>query len=62
MFDLIEVELKRIKGMAEQAGDPFLLYLVDMALMQARMRALGLRALGSTAPEEPECLSKTSET
>jgi hypothetical protein len=39
MLELIEIELTRIRRMAEQAGDPFLLYLIDMAALEANAKA-----------------------
>jgi len=35
MAELIEIELIRVRRMAQQAGDPFLVYLIDMAVLQA---------------------------
>lgn len=36
MTDLIEIELTRIRKMAEHGGDnAFLLYLIDMSIMEA---------------------------
>jgi hypothetical protein len=39
MLDLIEIELKRIRKMAEQADNRFLVYLIDMAILEAGRRA-----------------------
>ena len=39
MFDLIEIELKRIRRMAHEAEDSFLDYLIDLAIIQANKRA-----------------------
>lgn len=39
MLDLIEIELTRIRRMAEQTDDRFLLYLLDMAILEANRRA-----------------------
>ena len=39
MLDLIEIELTRVRRMAEQADDKFLLYLIDIAIMEANRRA-----------------------
>jgi hypothetical protein len=39
MFDLIEIELTRIRRMAEQVDDGFLLYLIDLALMETNKKA-----------------------
>jgi hypothetical protein len=38
MFDLIE-ELKRVRRLAEQVDDGILLYLLDMAIVEARSKA-----------------------
>jgi hypothetical protein len=43
MLDLIEIELTRVRRMAEQAGDDFLLYLIDMAVIEAHARARSRR-------------------
>jgi hypothetical protein len=39
MLDLIEIELTRVRRMAEQTDDRFLLYLLDMAILEANRRA-----------------------
>lgn len=39
MLNLIETELTRVRRMAEQANDGFLLYLVDMAIIEAHNQA-----------------------
>ena len=39
MLDLIEIELKRVRKMAEQSGDGFLLYLIDLAIIEASVKA-----------------------
>ena len=39
MLDLIEIELTRVRRMAEHANDGFLLYLLDMAILEANRRA-----------------------
>ncbi len=43
MLDLIEIELTRVRRMAEHAEDSFLLYLLDMAILQANRRSRSLR-------------------
>jgi hypothetical protein len=59
MFELLEIELTRVRKMAEHAGDAFLLYLIDMAILQANAEArsnaggreaVGLRASPSGRP------------
>ncbi len=39
MFDLIEIELTRARGMAEQADASFLAYLIEMAIIEANAKA-----------------------
>ena len=39
MFDLIEIELTRVRRMAEQTDDGFLLYLIDIAIIEANAKA-----------------------
>ncbi len=36
MSNLIEVELTRVRKMAEYYGDDLLLYLIDMSILQAK--------------------------
>jgi hypothetical protein len=38
MFQLLEIELTRVRRMAEQAGDAFLLYLIDLAILEANAK------------------------
>ncbi len=37
MLDLMEIELIRIRKIAEHANNNFLLYLIDMAILEARV-------------------------
>lgn len=39
MIDLIEIELTRVRRMAEHTNDTFLLYLLDMAILEANRRS-----------------------
>jgi hypothetical protein len=39
MLDLVEIELIRVRNMAVQAEDTMLLYLIDMAIMEAKSKA-----------------------
>lgn len=39
MFELIEIELTRVRRMAEQTDDGFLLYLIDIAIIEANAKA-----------------------
>ncbi len=43
MLELIEIELTRVRKMAEQAGDDFLLYLIDLAIIEANAKARSRR-------------------
>jgi hypothetical protein len=39
MFDLVEIELTRVRKMAEHTRDDFLLYLIDIAIIEANAKA-----------------------
>ncbi len=39
MFELIEIELTRVRKMAEHADNGFLLYLIDIAIIEANAKA-----------------------
>lgn len=39
MLKLIEIELSRARNMAEHADDGFLLYLIDMAILEVKRKA-----------------------
>ncbi len=54
MLDLIEIELTRVRRMAEQADDGFLLYLIDMAIIQADARARARNSLETLIPRSQE--------
>ncbi len=58
MLDLIEIELTRVRRMAEQADDSFPLYLIDMAIIQADARPRSRNSLEKLIPLslEPEAL------
>ncbi len=58
MLDIIEIELTRVRRMAEQADDSFLLYLIDMAVIQANARARSRNSVEKLIPLslEPEAL------
>lgn len=47
MLDLIQIELTRVRRMAEHADDGFLLYLLDMAILEANRRARFIAENGS---------------
>lgn len=49
MLDLVEIELIRVRNMAVQAEDTMLLYLIDMAIMEAKSKA-GLARANSDDP------------
>jgi hypothetical protein len=69
MLDLIEIELKRIRKMAEQADNRFLVYVIDMAILEAsrvaRINAIANPAfsaeshssIGFTSPAAPRYMS-----
>ena len=42
MYGLIEVELTRIRRMADVSGDGFLAYLIDLAIIEANTKARDL--------------------
>ena len=52
MFELIEIELTRVRRMAEPAGDGFLLYLIDIAILQANAKARS--AAGAPTPGDDD--------
>jgi len=39
MLELIEIELTRVRRMPDQADDGFLVYLIDMAIIEANAKA-----------------------
>ncbi len=39
MYALIEIELTRVRRMAEESGDEFLAYLIDLAIIEANTKA-----------------------
>jgi hypothetical protein len=39
ILELVEIELRRVRSMAARADDDALLYLIDMAIMEAKSRA-----------------------
>jgi len=38
MLDLMQIELARVRKMAQQADDGFLLYLIDMVILEANQK------------------------
>ncbi len=44
MFELIEIELTRVRKMAELADDGFLLYLIDIAIIEANAKARSMQS------------------
>jgi hypothetical protein len=44
VFELIEIELTRVRKMAEQADDGFLLYLIDIAIIEANAKARSMQS------------------
>lgn len=57
MLDLIEIELTRVRRMAEQTDDRFLLYLIDMAILEANRRARSI-AEGHRDAENDQALDR----
>ena len=55
-LELIETELTRVRRMAERADDGFLLYLLDMAILQANCRARSLAENRASAADEAQFL------
>ena len=52
MLDLIQIELARVRKMAEQADDGFLLYLIDMVILEANQKTVaGNNKAGTTASQ-----------
>lgn len=49
MLDLLEIELVRVRKMAECADDGFLLYLIDMAVIEANRLARSQEAANSAS-------------
>jgi hypothetical protein len=43
VLDVIEIELTRVRRLAQRAHDDFLLYLIDMAIIEAHARARSRR-------------------
>ena len=52
MLDAIEIELTRVRRLAQQAHDDFLLYLIDMAIIEAHARARSRRESSETINRE----------
>lgn len=54
MFEQIQIELTRVRRMVELVDDPFLLYLVDILIVEVKARAdkLSLQAL-DPPPSQP---------
>ena len=53
MYGLIEVELTRVRRMADEFGDGFLAYLIDLAIIEANTKARGLsNTVDTTATSE----------
>jgi hypothetical protein len=62
MLDLIEIELIRVRRMAEQAGDGLLLYFIDIAIIEANRKARSIKsAVGDVPSEHPEPDDRRSE-
>ena len=57
MFELIQIELTRVRRMVELADDPFLLYLLDIALIELSARA-GHQSLETLDPPAPRLVDR----
>ena len=61
MFELVEIELTRVRRMAEQTSDDLLLYMIDMAIIEANAKARASSdSLASQAPNDCAPLIVTS--
>ncbi len=49
-LELVEIELKRIRAMAAQADDAALVYMIEMAIMEAKKARASLRPEPSESP------------
>ena len=56
MFELIQVELTRVRRMVELADEAFLLYLIDIVIIEAKARSsdCSLQALTMWSAERGE--------
>ena len=52
MYKLIEIELTRIRKMAKEAEDELLLYLIDLAIIEANAKDRATKDSVATAVEE----------
>jgi hypothetical protein len=51
MFDLVEIELTRVRKMAELTNDDLLIYLIDVAIIEANAKARSLKLSSDVARE-----------
>jgi len=55
VFDLIAIELMEVRKMAQQDGKLFLVYLIDIAIIEAKAKACsGSNSLEALIPLSPE--------
>ena len=55
VFDLIAIELMEVRKMAQQAGKYLLVYLIDIAIIEAKAKACsGSNSLEALIPLSPE--------
>jgi hypothetical protein len=56
MYELILIELIRARRMAEVVGEAFLLYLIDIAIVEAKRRSIADRrkTVAAQPPEHAE--------
>jgi hypothetical protein len=52
MFDLVEIELTRVRKMAEHTRDDFLVYLIDIAIIEANAKARSERDRSETVSDD----------
>lgn len=52
MLNRIEIELTRIRRMAQGADDTFLVYLIDMAILEANRSARSKKVVSTAANSE----------
>ncbi len=60
MYDLVRSKLTKVRRIVEQADDPFLLYLIDIAIIEAEVLSANgnLRTLDIAALERDDCLER----
>jgi hypothetical protein len=51
ILELVQIELSNARNVAENADDGFLLYLIDMAILQAKSKARPHGSIRGRAPQ-----------